>query len=366
MKKRIFTMLLCGLLILGTTACDTENPTTGTEATTENTTVTTTVPNGDNDPEPPAPPAEPIAFASYKDILDAYFMLNKPDSDEVFMDTYSKLDDREKSILSGLRNLTVNAGLGRHGYSICDLNEDGVKELVFLQDGRGKPRLLFTEKDGLPVYIDDFHFEDNGRGAINKNGVIYKYGYGKGESTYFKIYRIVNGEAAGVEYASYYATPEDFEAERLSYGETTFQGEASTTKPITKSFFDAAYVQRAEDVFKNPEGVTYDSNIGAFYTLAEFDDYYMLLREGNTYYYELYDESENLVKSETSDDFVSLYREEGCDIVQITSSGYYTFYDVKNNLRNPRITLWCMISLMRRCSVRKSTCLSWTTAYLIP
>ena len=327
MKKRILSLLLCGLLLLGTTACDTENPTTGAQTTTETTTVTTTS-DGGGDPEPPA---EPIAFASYKDILDAYFMLNKPDSDEVFMDTYSKLDDREKSILSGLRNLTVNAGLGRHGYSICDLNEDGVKELVFLQDSRSKPRLLFTLKDGLPVYIDDFYIGDNGYGAINKNGVIHKYSYGKGESTYIKIYRIVDGEMVGREYAMYYATPEDFEAERISYGKTTIQGATVTTEEISKSAFEAAY-ELYQDIFKNPEGVTYDSNIGDFYTLAEFDDYYMLLKEGNTYYYELYDESENLVKSETSDDFVSLYREEGCDIVLIYDQyDNYSFYDVKNN-----------------------------------
>ena len=327
MKKRIFTMLLCGLLLLGTTACDTENPTTGAQTTTETTTVTTTS-DGGGDPEPPA---EPIAFASYEDVLSTYFSLNKSDGDAFFTDTYSKLDDREKSILSGLRNLTVNAGLGRHGYSICDLNEDGVKELVFLQDGRGKPRLLFTLKDGLPVYVDEFYAGENWYGAINQNGVIYKYGYGKGESSCFTSYRIVNGEMVGTQYASYYASEEDFEADRLSYSKMTFQGDVSTREPITKIAFDAVYTVY-EDVIQNPKDVTYDSNIGYFYTLAEFDDYYMLLKEGNAYYYELYDESENLVKSETSDDFVSLYREEGCDIVQIYDLyDNYSFYDVKNN-----------------------------------
>ncbi len=184
------------------------------------------------------PPEEPGVFESYEsiiklldDISNICFESGNISGDRSkYEATLNFADEKEREWFGKIFDSAIDGRYGSelpYGYSIGDINGDGINELLFLREDY-KVLSVFTLSDGKPVMLDSFGYRRKGK--IDTEGVIYtfenvfsetvpQYGiykiaggslemvdalgrYDVGETRFF--YRIRNGERESVESQEYY------------------------------------------------------------------------------------------------------------------------------------------------------------------
>ena len=184
MKKRIFAILLSALLMASATACNQvpDNAPPSTKDTSKNVTEETTV-LADQDIPSSEDPACPL-YSSYSDILEEYeFLLEykRENAAQIYTNGFSYPYQGEPTeiwnalVFSTERTLVEDAG-----YCIKDLNNDKISELILINKNY-KIHAIFTMGNGVPKLLDLYGI-GNQSVAIDENGNIYKYEYGKGEN----------------------------------------------------------------------------------------------------------------------------------------------------------------------------------------
>jgi len=191
--KTLLTILLC-LSLLGLCACGQVEPeqTTPPPTTAQTTQVLTTT---------QVPKIKPtIEYpVSYKDAPEAY----KPILDDLYKFVYTlsnglELDD-SYSGKTGIAEIPAafyrngNFDNGSIGYAIKDINNDGIPELMLLNNDHYSTNeqfvlSLFTLNNDVPVFLEHYWVRSYARFAAD--GTIYNIGSGGAATTYLSKYKL--------------------------------------------------------------------------------------------------------------------------------------------------------------------------------
>lgn len=333
LMKSFVAILLCVLLLFSTVSCvkhdgtgDWKNP-TADNAQNDN---AQNGASGEAVPDEPVPETVKIGpFADYGMILDALLEVSRAGGVERFEAKYPELDERESKIYHELGALRDGWNVG---YYIGDLNSDGVDELVLMQESRLAPVVLFTLKNSLPVLLTWFWTDGNHTGAIDKDGVIYRSGYGKGESCYKEILEISNGELVGLIFG---ISSDDPDEEQEYY--KIYKGNKSV---ISKSEYEAL-CEKYKSIFDDMQGTTVSSELDYSYLInggKYFKEFCRRAGDSTTYSYEVYDKNGNVVLSGAGDDHLDfcvfeISSDFICIVKNLSAQNETTvFYDVSKNL----------------------------------
>ena len=194
MKKRILAMLLSGLLLLSATACQTvpENE------------INTTPSNQHEIEEPPEDLENTkltVDFQSYDSIISTFrkivtlspqYETVKEEEHFVFADTaaydlYQKLFSSTLALYPRTWNGLDGNCYERFGYTVKDLNSDGVDELILRLDNH-QIVAIFTTVNDSPVLLGNFW--NRNRCWIDPEGYLHVSGSNGADRSIFRIYRI--------------------------------------------------------------------------------------------------------------------------------------------------------------------------------
>ena len=321
--KGFLAALLCAALLLSAVSCGKlENNGEIQNTTADN------APNGNpSELSPEAVRSGP--FADYGAIIDALLDVSRADGVERFEAKYPELDERESKIYNELRTLKNAWNIG---YFIGDLNSDGADELVLLQEHRLAPVALFTMKDSLPVLLTWFWADGNHTGAIDKDGVIYRSGYGKGESCYNERMEMSNGELEGLIFG---VSDNDLYDNEVEYYKI-YKGNKTV---ISKAEYEGL-CEKYKSIFDDMQGTTMSSKLD-YSTLIRgskyFKEFSCRTGDGVLYSYEVYDTNGNVVLSGAGDDMLDfcvfeISSEFICIVTDLSSKNERTvYYDVSKN-----------------------------------
>ncbi len=255
MKKLICTTL-ASLLLAGTLAsCDipktesNENLKSDVESSLENDSETNdlneyesnTDTNSDNDTSQDTDDADITkpSFASYDGIIQLYKTLSEicfeyDDQNKIveeYADDFDLQNENEYTWLSSLikstRSLQPENSDISHGYSIGDINRDGIDELLLLHEDYTLVA-IFSLSDGKPVLLQNFLWLDR-EGVIDTEGMIHVFDHGSSSGVYkisencntlelaakieyeynkddhtYSYFEYINGEKVSISHEQYY------------------------------------------------------------------------------------------------------------------------------------------------------------------
>ena len=254
MKKRISTMLLSALLVINISACDLvqkKEVNEKAESASHNTETIESNTNNLKDINQSIPKAYTPILKLYKELLTNSYIIvdNRNQETEIpfFHDLYSISVD-----VSNCSNAESA------GFALKDLNNDKTDELILLDD-RGVLLAIFTLKDGEPILIDSFSF-NNHRGGIDASGVVYKDSYSKGETWEFKVLKLLeNGEVDCLEFGIYNSDSGSVPAQPTIY--RNGHKETADEKAV-----EALYTQYSNNVsYSTPTGIISNLNLNFIY-----------------------------------------------------------------------------------------------------
>ncbi len=135
---------------------------------------------------------ESVVFGDYDDILQRYQELIELSGNNKTNITKEEdgLKENDLAIENALYTVVVNASGGSMGYSCFDVNNDGINELLLI-DEYYNIYAAFSKTNGTPKLLDTF-FINNHFVSLDQNGTFYKTGYGKDESSYTRIMAVAN------------------------------------------------------------------------------------------------------------------------------------------------------------------------------
>ncbi len=244
MKKLICTTL-ASLLLAGTLAsCDiaktesNENVKNDIEASVENGSETTDT-NNDINPGTDEPDISLPSFASYDGIIQLYKTLSEmcfeyDDQNKIveeYADDFNLQNETEhswfSSLLKSTRSVFPDNSYISRGYSIGDINGDGIDELVLLHEDYTLVA-IFSLSDGKPVLLQNFLWLDR-EGVIDTEGMIHIFDHGSSSGVYkisencntleliakiesehnenddtWSYYEYINGEKVSISHDQYY------------------------------------------------------------------------------------------------------------------------------------------------------------------
>jgi len=178
MKKAFLTLLLCAM-ITTMTSCNKINNINQTETNNNHMTLRHQSVYSDNNIFKKA------FFLSYNDILNRYrdLLLNNCNAANAQFSL-----ENDCIIEDALQSVIINSHTNCMGYAVHDLNNDGETELLLL-DEKYNIYAAFSQINETPILLDVFTLNNNFV-SLDKDGIFYKTGYGKGENSYTKIMQI--------------------------------------------------------------------------------------------------------------------------------------------------------------------------------
>lgn len=328
--KRLIAIILSAIMLLSFFSCSKNNIEDNDPPTPNDPSTDGTEP-GDQNTDPSQ---TTTLFLNYDDIINKLIELAKYGERVEREEQLAVLDEREKDIYNELCQLTYEKTVG---FSACDINFDGVNELVFLSESRLTPIALLTMKDGKPVFLDWFGSSANHTCAIDDKGTVYKMGYSKGENYYYSVRKIVDGKLEGLEFGCNDKNIDDPEVEY-------FKEENGVYTVISKAELDVLKA-RYSAVFNDLEETTTFSQIRSYNDIIKRDTHYKMIYLSpyepvcDNIFFEIYDKNGNTVlqKEEDNSDMLIWQKSDILTIMYYHSGSFlnreYIFYDtVKNKI----------------------------------
>lgn len=326
--KRLIAIILSAIMLLSFFSCNVKDD-VDNDSPAPNDPSTDGTESGDQNTDPPQ---NTSLFLSYDDIINKLIELARYGKRVEYEEQLALLDEREKDIYKELCQLTYKQNVG---FSVCDINSDGIDELVFLSESRLCPIALLTMKDGKPVFLDWFWKDGNHTCAIDNKGTVYKQGYSKGENYYYSVRKIVDGKLDGLVFGCNDKNIDDGEVEY-------FKEENGVYTVIDNAELEALKAQYSA-VFNDLKEATAFSHIRSYNEVIERGTHYKMVYLSpydiicKHFFYEIYDKNGNAVLQKEVDNSAMLIWQESdmLTIMYYNSGSYlnreYIFYDAVQN-----------------------------------
>lgn len=141
----------------------------------------------------------------------------------------------------------ISDGASTFYYTIYDINNDGIDELLVREDSRSFSKILdiFTMDNGLPTWLISCYYRNDM--CVCENGFIRNIGFGGAETNTYRFFAMEGGTLRLVE-----TTKEDwgeYSIDDVSCNEQEFQNVIDKYIPIDMEYFDWAELSESNQIY---------------------------------------------------------------------------------------------------------------------